>query len=574
MRKRLSWIALVAMIGLAGCFHQESGRTKSDEKSSVAARKRPNIVIILADDMGYSDLGCMGSEIATPNIDRLASEGVLFTQFYNTARCCPTRAALLTGLYSHQADVGHMTGNSVDQLGYHNELSHDAATIAEVMHSAGYATYMAGKWHVTSKDSPNGPKDNWPRQRGFDRYYGTIMGGGSYFDPAILTRDNTVISPFADEEYRPEKFYYTDAIADQSARFIRENREREGKPFFMYCAFSAPHWPLHAPAETIAKYKGKYDGGYEPVRAARFERMKERGIIDSKWALSPATQPFSEVEKKDWEARCMEVYAAQVDRLDQGVGKIVQSLRETGQLDNTLILILSDNGGCAEDMGRFAQKARWEATTTQPMKATDLQLKLNPMYTRDGRPVRNGKGQMPGGEESFIAYGKGWANVSNTPFREYKHWVHEGGISTPLIAHWPKGISRSGAMERQAGHVIDLMPTCVELAGATYPKGITPMQGVSLVKAFGGEKLERERPIFWEHEGNRAVREGKWKLVAKGKEGAWELYDMEVDRTELHDLAGENAEKAAEMAEKWQKWAESSHVLPLVPWEKKKVASR
>ncbi|MEA2710519.1 MAG: hypothetical protein QOF78_3120 [Phycisphaerales bacterium] len=536
---------------------------------------RPNIVVILADDMGFSDIGAYGGEIETPNIDALAKSGAKFSQFYNTARCCPTRASLLTGLYPHQAGVGHMTSHSFkDHPGYQNELSKETRTIAEVLRSAKYATYMTGKWHVTRKDGPNGPKDNWPIARGFDRYYGTIKGGGSYYDPATLCRDEKPITPESDEEYKPaegKQFYYTDAIADQSARFVREHRQRneDGRPFFMYVAFTSPHWPLHAPAETVAKYRGKYKAGYEPIRAARFARQKEMGLIDAATELSPAAWNWEQVENRAWEERCMEVYAAQVDRMDAGVGRIVDALKEAGQFENTLILFLADNGGCAEKMGRIAHIDRIQSPATQPRRPMQIQLDVFPKHTPDGRPIWDGHAAMPGPDDSYVAYGEGWANVSNTPLRFYKHHTHEGGISTPLIAHWPRGVKpRGGAgdWERQPGHLIDIMPTCVELAGAEYSKTKSRMEGVSLVSAFAGEKLDRGRPIFFEHEGNRAVRDGKWKLVAKTAKGKWELYDMEADRSEMNDLAAKEPERAATMAQQWQQWAERANVLPLNPW--------
>jgi arylsulfatase len=551
---RIVLITLAAMMMLAAAA------------SAASAAQRPNIIVIMADDMGFSDLGCYGSEIATPNLDKLAGNGVRFTQFYNTARCCPTRASLLSGLYPHQAGMGWMTGTVTEHPGYSGELARSAVTIAEALRPAGYATYMTGKWHITSKVRPKGPKDNWPLQRGFDRLYGTIVGGGSYFDPAMLVRDNTPISPVADPQYQPQQFYYTDAIADHSVRFIEEHPA--GKPFFMYVAFTAPHWPLHAPAEAIAKYKGKYDQGYEPIRNARFERMKQLGIIDPGTQLSPAPQKWEDQPNKPWEARCMEVYAAQIDRMDQGVGRIIAALEKTKQLDNTLILYLQDNGGCAEKMGRAGNPARAKAAATQPMKPGQIQTKIFPDHTRDGRPVRDGPGAMPGADDTYIAYGEGWANVSNTPLREYKHWVHEGGITTPLIAHWPAGIDRRGVIERQPGHLIDIMATSIEVSGATYPsqvegRAIKPMEGVSLLPALRGEPLSRERPIFFEHEANRAVRDGKWKLVAKGSEGAWELYDIDADRSEMNDLASKHPDRVKTMADAWQKWAETTDVLPL-----------
>ena len=538
---------------------------------------RPNIVVILADDFGFSDLGCYGSEIPTPNIDKLAAGGVKFTQFYNTGRCCPTRASLLTGLYPHQAGVGHMTAPHGDFPGYRANLSHEARTIAEVLKPAGYSTYMTGKWHVTKDDVPGKPTGNWPRQRGFDRYYGTIKGGGSYYDPATLTRDNTPITPLSDPEYKPEHFYYTDAIADQSDRFIREHHNDVGdKPFFLYVAFTSPHWPLHAPAETVAKYKGKYDGGYEPVRAARFERMKKLGLIDEKAPLSPAPWKWADAQHKEWEARCMEVYAAQVDRMDAGVGRIVDALAETGQLENTLILFLADNGACAEKMGREVHEDRATATPTAPRPPDESQLEVFPKFTLDGRPIRDGHVVMPGPDDSYIAYGLGWATVSNTPHREYKHWVHEGGISTPLVAHWPVGIARKGEWERQPGHLVDLMATFVQISGATYPKEVNgkpvpAMAGVSLVPAFNGKPLNRGKPIFWEHEGNRAVRDGDWKLVAKDDQ-PWELYNIAADRAELSNLAAKEPERVKSMSAAWDAWAEASQVLPLNPGRVAKAA--
>ena len=413
--------------------------------------------------------------------------------------------------------MGWMAGHPTKIPGYESELTHDSPTIAEVMKSAGYATYMTGKWHVTSHMAPNGPKGNWPLQRGFEHYYGSIKGGGSYYDPATLTRQNKPITPDDDPDYQPEHYYYTDAIGDQASRYIKAHHEQDGdKPMFMYVAFTSPHWPMQAPEETIAKYKGKYDGGYEPIRQARFERMKKLGLIDANWQLSPQWGEWDSDEHKAWEARCMEVYAAQVDRMDQNIGKIVAALKDAGEYDNTLLLFLSDNGGCAENMGRDVHEDRAKAAATQPMKPDEVELDVFPKFTREGKPMRDGYIVMPGPADTFIAYGQGWANVSNTPFKEYKHWVHEGGISTPLIAHWPAGISRHGVIESQPGHVVDLMATAADVGQAKDDK---PIDGVSLVPAFAGKPLNRPKPIFWEHEGNRAVRDGKWKLVATGAKG-------------------------------------------------------
>ena len=537
-----------------------------------AAAPRPNIIVILSDDVGYSDIGCYGGEIQTPNLDSLAKNGLRFTQFYNTARCCPTRAALLTGLYPHQAGVGHMV-NDGGLEGYRGELNRRSVTIAEVLRSAGYSTYMAGKWHVTlnAHIKPDGPKESWPIQRGFDRFYGTITGAGNYFDPAMLTRDNTCITAFSDAEYRPARYYYTDALADQTVRFIREHTERTPqKPFFAYLAFTAAHWPLHALEEDIAKYRGKYDVGYEPIHRARLEKMKQLGLIDPKWQPAPLKGDWASVSNKAWEARCMEVYAAQLDRMDQGIGKVIDELRRQGTLDNTLIFYMQDNGGCAEGVGR-ARQAR-PRKSVEPKPADYVFTNHRGPHVRDGRPYRVGPEAMPGPEDTYIAYGEAWANVSNTPFREYKHWTHEGGISTPLVVHWPKGISasRRGKLEPQPGHLIDIMATCVDVAGAKYPRtahsnSIPPMEGVSLAPALRGRSIDRKNPIFWEHEANRAVRDGRWKLVAKENK-PWELYDIQLDRTEQHDLASAEPKRAQELAARWDAYAARANVLPLGGW--------
>lgn len=539
--------------------------------SFASAAERPNIVVILSDDMGWSDLGCYGGEIATPTLDSLAENGVRFTQFYNTGRCCPTRASLLTGLYPHQAGVGHMTVRQGDLPGYQGELNRNCRTIAEVLRPAGYSTYGVGKWHVARDIKPEGPKHDWPLQRGFDRFYGTIVGGGNFFDPATLTRDNTQISPFADEEYQPETYYYTDAISDHAVRFVREHAQAKAdEPFFMYVAYTAAHWPMHALPEDIAKYEGKYDDGYGPIRAERFRRSKELGLIGDDAPLAPQVGDWDKVEHKAWEARCMEVYAAMVDRMDQGIGKLVAELKRTDKLDDTLILFLQDNGGCQETVGRQANGPQTAEATLPKIPADALLGAVHPKQTREGVPTQTGPDFMPGPKETFIAYGENWANVSNTPFREYKHFVHEGGISTPLIAHWPAGVKQPGSIETQPGHLIDVLATCVDLADANYPDAIdgqpiVPFEGVSLAPAFAGKSLERKQPLFWEHEGNRAVREGDWKLVAK-ENRPWELYDLSHDRAESRDLAAKMPEKVAELSAKWDAWAARANVLPLGGW--------
>lgn len=542
----------------------------------LATAAPPNVVVILTDDMGFSDLGCYGGEIATPHLDSLAAGGLRFSQFYNTARCCPTRASLLTGLYPHQTGVGHMMDDK-GKPGYTGNLNTSCRTIAEVLKPAGYRNYAVGKWHVTRHAAADGPKHNWPLARGFDRYYGTIHGAGSFFDPSSLVRDDTMISPFADPEYKPETYYYTDAIADHAVRFVGDHAKGQaGKPFFLYVAFTAAHWPMHALPKDIAKYKGKYDAGYDPIRKARFEKAAKLGLIDPKQPMTPGAGDWGKVSDKKWEAVGMEVYAAMVDRMDQGVGKLVAELKRTGQFENTLILYMQDNGGCAELQGRAGNKnhpniARPDKPTLPVMKPTDFAAVGSvPAQTRDGYPVRMGPLVMPGPADTYVAYGRGWANVSNTPLREYKHWVHEGGISSPLVAHWPAGITARGELRHTPGHLVDIAATCVDLSGAKYPAGATQLEGRSLTPAFAGKPIDRDA-IFWEHEGNRAVRAGDWKLVAKHG-GAWELYDISKDRVESTDLSAKQPEKVKELAAKYDAYAKRALVepWPVNPPKKKK----
>jgi arylsulfatase A-like enzyme len=513
------------------------------------ADTRPNVIVILGDDIGYSDLGCFGGEIATPNLDALAKGGLRFTQFYNTARCCPTRASLLTGLYPHQAGVGYMTdrapysANAMINEWYAGDLRADTATIAEVLRGSGYATYAVGKWHVTKDIDEGDSRHNWPLQRGFDRYYGVLPGAANFFAPVHLTRDNTRIKFDADPEYPVKDFYLTDAFSDHAVKFANEHaKQKPDKPFFMYLAYTAAHWPMHARPAEIAKYKGRYDGGYTPVRQARLEKMQKLGLLDRSWQLSPQFGDWAKVSRKEWEARCMEVYAAMIDNMDQGIGRLVDALKANGQLENTLILYLQDNGACAENIGR----------------------NQGPGKKAGGTPP------MPGPADTWLGYGEAWANVSSTPFRLYKHFVHEGGIGTPLIAHWPRGIKRKGELDHQPGHLIDIMATAVDVGRARFPterdgKKIQPMEGRSLVPAFTGRTIEREA-LFWEHEGNRALRMGDWKLVAKGSSGPWELYNLKDDRTELKDLAQAQPARVKEMVVTWERWAERTHALPW-PWK-------
>jgi arylsulfatase len=502
---------------------------------------RPNVVLILVDDMGYSDIGCYGGEVETPNIDRLAKNGLRFTRFYNTARCCPTRASLMSGLYPHQAGMGWMT-TDLGHDGYRGDINRRCVTIAEVLKASGYSTYMAGKWHLTKHKGPQGPKDNWPRQRGFERFFGTITGAGSFYTPSSLTRENTQLTEY------PKGFFYTDAINDTTVAYIEEHAKKTpDKPFFCYVAHTAPHWPLHALKEDIDKYRELYRVGWDEIRKRRLARMIELGIIDKSWELSSrdsTVAPWSDVaeKRKNDLALRMAIYAAQIDRVDQGIGRIVSALEKTGQIDDTLILFLADNGGCAEGgIWGFERK-------------------------------KNG---TLGEDSSFASYGRSWANASNTPFREYKHWVHEGGISTPLIAHWPNGFKARGELRREPGHLIDIMATCVDISGAKYPsvyrsKQIKPMEGRSLAPSFAGKSLER-KAIYWEHEANRAVLVGDWKLVAKGRKGAWELYNLKADRTETRDLAGKHPDRVAKLEAMWEAYAKRADVLPIYPRQPNKA---
>ena len=514
---------------------------------------RPNVLLILNDDMGYSDIGCYGGEIETPHLDRLAAGGLRFSQFYNTARCSPSRASLLTGLHAHQPGIGILTYDSGPE-GYAGNLNQRCATIAEVLKPAGYRSYLSGKWHVSSNLVE--PTDSWPMQRGFDDFFGTIIGAGSFYDPNTLTRRNQN----AEHEARAPGFFYTDAISDEAVKFLRQHRDAHAdKPFFQYVAYTAPHWPLHAHPEDIAKYKGRFDAGWDQLREQRLARLVASGILDAQWQLTardPRQPPWTEAEHKAWLANCMEVYAAQIDRMDQGIGRILAALQDMGQLDDTLVIFLSDNGACAEDIP--------EGVTVDELVS---KLMIARSHTRDGAVVRFGNTPdiAPGPEDTYQSYGQAWANLSNTPFRLYKHWTHEGGISTPLIFHWPAGIAQRGEVRHTPGYLPDIMATIVEVAQAAYPeqlgeRDILPLEGHSLAGAFAADAPERP-PMFWEHEGNAAMRDGRWKLVREYPK-AWELYDMQADRTELHDLAAQQPERVARMAGQYQAWAQRAGVLP------------
>ncbi|MEI6248205.1 MAG: arylsulfatase [Verrucomicrobiota bacterium] len=488
---------------------------------------QPNIVVILVDDMGWADIGCYGSEIPTPNLDKLAANGLRFTQFYNTGRCCPTRASLLTGLYSHQTGVGHMMENR-NAPGYQGHLNERCATIAEALKPAGYFTAMTGKWHVGQEQGVT------PSNRGFDRSLNAAAGG--FYQPgsnrAKLFLNGEAIAN--DDARLPKQWYTTDLWTTYGLKFIDEARAAK-KPFFLYLAHNAPHFPLQAPAEDIAKFRGKYLAGWGELRNQRYARQLELGLLDPSWKLSPRPDAIKAwtaytAEEKDRFDHLMAVYAAAVAHMDKAVGDLVAGLKERGELDNTLILFLSDNGGNAESgiAGR---------TEGDPTKAN-----------------------------SDWYCGESWAFLQNTPFRRYKHFNHEGGIATPLIAHWPNGIKARNELRTQPGHLIDILPTCLDVAGTTPLKerngvAVQPPEGRSLLPAFANQSIQREA-LYWEHEGNAAVRVGDFKLVRAGRNAAWELYDLRKDRTELLNLAEEQPEKVKELAALWEAWAIRAQVKP------------
>jgi arylsulfatase A-like enzyme len=502
-------------------------------------RERPNVVIILVDDMGWSDIGPYGSEISTPHLDALAAGGVRFTQLYVTPRCSPTRASLLTGLYPHQAGMGHLD-NVVREgsSGTTGRLNDRSVTIAEVLRDAGYFTAMSGKWHLGQQNgSP-------PWQRGFDRVL-NIRAGGIFFPNQNfhggdeLTRRGQ--EPFYldgqpivhDSPELGRNWYTTFLWTDFALKFVDEAK-KANKPFFLYIPHNAPHFPLMAPPELIAKYRGKYMAGWDKLRAERYRRQIEMGLVDARWPLSPRepdSPPWDSlpVAARDRFDQLMAVYAAMIDAIDTSVGTLVKGLQARGALDDTLILFLSDNGGNAES-------------------------------GPDGRI----EGDPPGGPNSNLYLGMNWAALTTTPFRRFKHFTHEGGIATPFIAHWPRGIRGRNRLDHRPGHLVDLMATIVDVTGARYPrefkgKTIQPMEGVSLRPAFTGGRITRTQPIFWEHEGNRAVRSGRWKLVSRYPDG-WELYDMTADRVEHNDLARRHPDLVRKLASDWEAWAQRANV--------------
>ena len=501
------------------------------------------------------------------NLDRLAASGLRFSQMYNSARCCPSRASLLTGLNPHQTGVGHM----MDALGpdsYQGYLNQNCATIADTLRAGGYATYMSGKWHVGGRynllddsrweELKGGIEYPIPTQRGFDRFYGIVAGSANYYFPRLLMEDDRFI------ELDPNGYYFTDAITDNAVKMLDENAAStnggDEKPFFLHVTYTAPHWPLHAHEEDIARYEGKYRDGWDTLRTNRHEELKASGILSDKWEISPRNASagvWQDENNKDWEDLKMATYAAMIDRMDQGIGRILDKVREMGAEENTLVMFLSDNGGCAEFLAEDTQRP-------EPSQYASP----NP----NGTPIKMGNilGQRPGPGDTFMSYDLPWANASNSPFRLFKRWTHEGGISTPFIVNWPERIKEPGIVHEPT-HISDITATCIEAAGAQYPtelngNAITPIEGVSFLDAINTGAWKRNLPIYWEHEGSRAVRIENWKLVAEVG-GDWELYDMDEDRTELNNLVEANAPKAAEMIALYDVWAERCgvHPWPLSP---------
>jgi arylsulfatase A-like enzyme len=516
---------------------------------------RPNIVLVLADDLGYSDIGCYGGEIRTPNLDRLGRGGVRFTQFFNTARCSPSRASLLTGLHPHQTGVGVLTHDNGPQ-GYPGSLNHRCATLAELLVADGYATGLSGKWHLSS--SVWEPADSWPTRRGFQHFFGTLSGAGSYYDPTTLHRGERDAS----EEVMRPGFFYTDAIAQDAASFIAENANTD-RPFFSYVAFTAPHWPLHAHEEDVAEYAGIYERGWDDLRAERLVRQQREGIAGPDVELTardPEVPPWRDVEDQEWEARRMRVYAAQVGRLDRGVGVVLAALERAGVLDNTAVTFLSDNGACAEELPVGGDPEEFAS-----------RRQIVPANARGGRPIRVGNSAelAPGPDDTYASYGRAWAGLSNTPFRLYKRWVHEGGIAAPMIVHWPAGGVPAGAVAGAPFQLIDFVPTILEITATPYrsPHGrqLIPLEGRSMLRVIRGDDAAApDADMYWEHVGNGAIRRGQWKLVRE-QGGPWELYDLSQGRSEERNLASEHPELVAALAADYEVWAAR---VGVVPWDR------
>ncbi|MEJ7748570.1 MAG: arylsulfatase, partial [Candidatus Limnocylindrales bacterium] len=498
----------------------------------------PNVVLVVADDLGFSDPGCYGGEIRTPTLDRLACEGVRLTQFYTSARCSPSRASLLTGLHPQQVGLGILT-NDDRPRGYAGSLAEGCITLAEILRGSGFATGVAGKWHLAA--SMRRPSSAWPLRRGFDRFFGTLSGCGSYYDPPTLTRDESN----AEGDARDPAFFYTDAITDEAVRFVDAHTGSRPRPFFLYVAYTAPHWPLHAPDEAgIATYNGVFDDGWDTLRERRLERLRAAGVLGPEAHLSdpdPARPAWKDAPHRAWQVRRMQVYAAQVERMDRGVGRIVAALEAAGALDKTIVVFLSDNGASPEELPLVA------------LERFRLRTDILRQQTREGAPVAIGNDPEvpPGSEATFQSYGRAWANLSNTPFRHYKRWAHEGGVCAPCIVRWRSGGLAEGRVVDAPFQLTDVMPTLLEATGTSYlgerdSVPIPPVEGRSMLPALRGAEMP-ESSLYFEHTGNAAVRRGRWKLVREyGR--AWELYDLAADRSEMRELAAERPALARELA--------------------------
>jgi arylsulfatase A-like enzyme len=491
-----------------------------------SATEKSNIIIILADDMGFSDLGSFGSEINTPNLDRLAKEGLRLTSFYNSGRCCPSRAALLTGLYPHQAGIGDMVQDK-GRPAYQGFLSENSVTIAQLLKTKGYHTIVSGKWHVGLVPSA------FATNRGFDRSFTMQNNGSSYFNSEPIYNDGrkvTFLLNGKEMQRQDTAVYLTQAITDFAIKSLDELKT-SSDPFFLYLAYTAPHWPIQALPEDIARYKGKYSKGWNEIRKQRFEKQKKLGIGKKDWKLSESYSPadkweaLSATEKEHWDLR-MAIYAAMIDRMDRGIGEILAKLNALKKDKNTLILFVSDNGGSADTV------KEWNYVTQ-----------------------KNG---TPGSVASIDSYYPEWGNVSNTPFRLFKKNTHEGGIASPFIAWFPKLI-KGGTSSDQTSHLIDILPTCLDLANCEYPvefngKALIPNEGKSLLETFRNPAQSSERTLFWEHEGSRAIRKGRWKLVSEIHQ-PWELYNLETDRTETNNLAKQHPDLVKELEKDFLIWA-------------------
>lgn len=560
MKKNIYRIAGIATISLLFLSSENSTAQKTVNKKD----RRPNIVLIMADDLGFSDVGCYGGEINTPNIDFLANNGVRFTNFYNTSRCCPSRASLLTGVYNHRAGIGEMTEDR-HLPGYRGHITDSVVTIAEVLEQAGYHTGMSGKWHVSNtvvektpelqlkwlahqRENPLfSPIEQYPVNRGFEKYFGNIWGVVDYFDPFSLVSGTTPVKNV------PKDYYHTDAINDTAVAYIKDFSKDEN-PFFLYVAQTAPHWPLMAPKADIERYKDTYKKGWDEVRIERYKKMAALGLIDTSKLKLPARQNNNSWEDNAdsaWDARAMAVHAAMVDRMDQGIGRIIKALKETNQLENTIIIFLSDNGASAENAANYGPGFD------------------RPNQTRAGETIHylTKKQMIPGAETTYSSIGPDWANVANTPYRLWKEQSYEGGIHTPFIVYWPKGISlQKGSMVKNVCHVMDVLPTFIDAGKAAYPSvynghAIMPMQGISFLPILKGKETKGHKALFNEHFGAKYVRYENWKLVAKNNE-PWHLYDIVEDPSELHDLAANEPGKVKELDAMWLSWAGTNHVFP------------